>query len=240
MTGPWRERNDVSRETSGRIDTYLEELLRWNARINLVARGDEAQLRARHVEDSLQLLALMPDGLAPGFKESGFKECGFKEGGLGDSGPGDQEFGGAGGAAQAADLGSGGGFPGMVLAIASGVGFALIEADSRKAAFLREAARLARAPVRVLAQRIEAAAPQGAMLVTARALAPLPRLLPLVARHLAPGGTALLMKGAGHDRELTEAAADWHMDVMRHPSRTSPDGTILRVTGLRPRRHGHG
>lgn len=203
MSGSPRERNDVSRETYGRIDTYCALLLRWNASINLVGRGDEARLRERHVEDSLQLLPLMPPGLAQG------------------NGP-----------AQAVDLGSGGGFPGMVLAIASGVGFVLIEADGRKAAFLREAARLVAAPVRVLAARIEAAPPQGAALVTARALAPLPRLLPLVARHLAPGGVALLPKGEGSDRELTEAAADWHMDVMRHPSRTDSDGTILQVTGL--------
>ena len=214
MSGSCRDRNYVSRETLGRIETYSAELLRWNPRINLVAHGDESRVWARHVEDSLQLLALMPDGLAQGMGKDG--------------------------AAQAVDLGSGGGFPGMVLAIASGAGFVLIESDARKAAFLREAARLAAAPVRVLAQRIEAAAPQGAMLVTARALAPLPRLLPLVARHLAPGGTALLMKGAGHDRELTDAAAHWHMDVMRHPSRTDPDGTILRVTELRPARPGHG
>ncbi len=211
MSGTDRDRNDVSRETYGRIDTYCALLLRWNARINLVGRGDTARLRARHVEDSLQLLALMPDGLAQG-------------------------FGGEGGAAQAVDLGSGGGFPGMVLAIASGVGFVLVEADGRKAAFLREAARLVDAPVRVLAARIEAVAPQGAVLVTARALAPLPRLLPLVARHLAPGGVALLPKGADADRELTEAAADWHMDVMRHQSRTESDGTILQVSGLRAAR----
>ena len=208
MSGSPRQRNDVSRETYGRIETYCAELLRWNARINLVGRGDAAKVWARHVEDSLQLLALMPDGLAQG-------------------------FGGEAGAAQAVDLGSGGGFPGMVLAIASGVGFVLVEADGRKAAFLREAARLVDAPVRVLARRIEAVAPQGAALVTARALAPLPRLLPLVARHVAPGGIALLMKGADADRELTAAAADWHMEVMRHQSRTESDGTILQVSGLR-------
>lgn len=205
MSGLERVRNDVSRETLGRIETYCAELLRWNARINLIGQADESRVWARHVEDSLQLLPLMPQGLAQGVE----------------------------GAAQAVDLGSGAGFPGMVLAIASGVGFVLIESDGRKAAFLREAARLVQAPVRVLAARIEAAAPQGAMLVTARALAPLPRLLPLVARHLAPGGMALLPKGAGCDRELTEAAADWHMEVMRHQSRTESDGSILQVSGLR-------
>ena len=119
-----------------------------------------------------------------------------------------------------------------MLAIASGVRFTLIEADSRKCAFLREAARLAGAPVEVVCARIEEAAPRGAALVTARALAPLVRLLPLAARHLAPGGVCLLPKGAGVDRELTEAAAGWHMEVMRHPSRTDPGGTVLRIAGL--------
>ncbi len=133
----------------------------------------------------------------------------------------------------AVDLGSGGGFPGLVLAIASGIRFTLIESDARKCAFLREAARLTDAPVEILNDRIERIAPCAAHLVTARALAPLARLLPLVSRHLAPGGTCLLLKGGGLDGELTDAAADWHMDVMRTPSRTGPDGTILRICRLR-------
>ncbi len=107
------------------------------------------------------------------------------------------------------DLGSGAGLPGLVLAIATGVRFDLIESDQRKAAFLREAARLTGAPVRVHAARIEDADVLPAPLVTARALAPLPRLLGLAAPLLAPGGTMLFPKGARAAEELREARAGW-------------------------------
>ncbi len=133
---------------------------------------------------------------------------------------------------RAIDLGSGAGFPGLVLAIATGVPFDLVEADQRKAAFLREAARQTGAPVRVHAVRIEAAAIAPAPLVTARALAPLPKLLALAAPLLAPGGTCLFLKGANVQAELTEAAAQWHMRVETIPSRTEPGACILRITDL--------
>src|ERR1700722_5537891 len=125
------------------------------------------------------------------------------------------------GPGRAIDLGSGAGFPGLVLAIATGVPFDLVEADQRKAAFLREAARQTGAPVRVHPVRIEAAAIAPAPLVTARALAPLPKLLALAAPLLAPGGTCLFPKGANVQAELTEAAPQWHMRVQTIPSRTS-------------------
>jgi 16S rRNA (guanine527-N7)-methyltransferase len=130
------------------------------------------------------------------------------------------------------DLGSGAGFPGLVLATATGIPFDLIEADQRKAAFLREAARLLRAPVQVHAVRIEAAAVSPAPLVTARALAPLPRLLDLAAPLLAPGGTALFPKGIGVAAELTAAREPWHMQVAQTPSRTAAGAVILRITEI--------
>jgi 16S rRNA (guanine527-N7)-methyltransferase len=133
---------------------------------------------------------------------------------------------------RAIDIGSGGGFPGLVLAIASGIPFDLIEADQRKAAFLREAARETGAAVRVHAVRIEAAAVPPAAVVTARALAPLPRLLGWAAPLLAPGGALLALKGAQADTELTEAAREWHMRVDKRPSRTHPDGCILRISEI--------
>ena len=96
---------------------------------------------------------------------------------------------------RAIDLGSGAGFPGLVLAIATGVPFDLIEADQRKAAFLREAARITDAPVRIHPLRIEAARLPRAPLVTARAVAALPKLLALAAPLLAPGGICLFPEG---------------------------------------------
>ena len=133
---------------------------------------------------------------------------------------------------RAIDLGSGAGFPGLILAIATGVPFDLIEADKRKAAFLLEAARITGAPVQVHAARIEAVRIPPAPLITARALAPLPRLLPLAAPLLTPGGTCLFLKGANAKAELTHAAAQWHMQVRSVPSRTIPDACILRISHL--------
>lgn len=129
-----------------------------------------------------------------------------------------------------ADLGSGAGLPGLVLAILTGLPTHLVERDRRKAAFLREAARATAAPATVHTADAATLPPLGAGLVTARALAPLPELLPLVARHLAPGGAALLPKGATADAELTAAAPLWTMRVERFPSRTDPAATILRLT----------
>ena len=134
---------------------------------------------------------------------------------------------------RAIDLGSGAGFPGLILALATGVPFDLIEADLRKAAFLREAARITHAPVHIHAVRIEAANLEPAPLVTARALAPLPKLLHLAAPLLAPEGQCLFLKGTGVQAELTHAAAQWHMQVERVASRTVPDASILRISDLR-------
>ncbi|MDQ2801612.1 MAG: 16S rRNA (guanine(527)-N(7))-methyltransferase RsmG [Pseudomonadota bacterium] len=134
--------------------------------------------------------------------------------------------------ARAIDLGSGAGFPGLILALATGIFFDLIEADARKAAFLREAARLTGAPVQVHACRIEEIALRPAPLVTARALARLPDLLDLAAPKLESGGAALFPKGMNIHAELTDAAAKWHMILERIPSRTAPGSSILRITDL--------
>jgi 16S rRNA (guanine527-N7)-methyltransferase len=131
------------------------------------------------------------------------------------------------------DLGSGAGFPGMVLALATRVPFDLIEADRRKAAFLFEAARVTGAPVRIHPTRIEASELPPASLVTARALATLPRLLALAAPLLAPGGICLFLKGANADAELTHAESEWQMQVDGIPSCTAPGARILRISNLR-------
>jgi 16S rRNA (guanine527-N7)-methyltransferase len=133
---------------------------------------------------------------------------------------------------RAIDLGSGAGFPGLILALVTGVPFDLIEADQRKAVFLREAARITGAPIRVHASRIEAIDLPAASLITARALAPLPKLLALAAPLLARGGTCLFLKGSSAQVELTAAAAQWHMQVQCFPSQTAPNACILRISDL--------
>lgn len=131
---------------------------------------------------------------------------------------------------RAIDLGSGGGLPGLVLAIVTGIPFDLVELDRRKAAFLREAARQSEAPVTVRDCRIESCALPPAQLLTARALAPLPALLALAAPLLAPGGTLLAPKGARAEAEIEAARASWEFDLRRAGP---PTGPILVLSGLR-------
>lgn len=134
---------------------------------------------------------------------------------------------------RAIDLGSGAGFPGLVLAIAGNIPFALIEADQQKAAFLRTAAQETAAPVTVHACRIEAADIAPAPLVTARALAPLPRLLSYAARFVSEAGICLFLKGRGVDTELAEAHRVWAFASERIPTHSAQGGIILRISRLR-------
>ena len=135
------------------------------------------------------------------------------------------------------DLGSGAGFPGLVIAIARpDLSVTLIEADSRKAAFLAECARATAPRTRIITARIESLPPEPADVVTARALAPLAKLFDWAAKFVSDPAICLFHKGKGLDDELTAAQRHWMMDIDRVPSVTAPDATILRVARLRPRR----
>ncbi len=131
------------------------------------------------------------------------------------------------------DLGSGAGFPGLIIAICTNCPVTLIESDTRKASFLREAARVTAARVTIVNARIEDAVISPAPVITARALAPLPQLLEWAAPLLRPDGTCLFLKGRRAEDELTEAAATWHMTIVRTPSRTNSDGVILALSHIR-------
>ena len=139
-----------------------------------------------------------------------------------------------------ADLGSGAGFPGLILACAlaerSGASVTLVEKSPRKSEFLRAAGKELGLPVSVLTIRLEDA--PGALfdVVTARALAPLPKLLGFAASWLKPSGKALLMKGRDTATELAEAREAWTFDLSILDSQSSPEGRVLRVSSLRSRR----
>ena len=126
------------------------------------------------------------------------------------------------------DLGSGAGLPGLILAIMGVPEVHLVESDRRKAAFLRTCAmELGLAGVRIHAARIEAVAPFAADLVTARALAPLPRLLEHAAPFLAPTTRCLFLKGREAEAELTAVRESWTMRAALVPSLSAGDGRIL-------------
>jgi 16S rRNA (guanine527-N7)-methyltransferase len=131
-----------------------------------------------------------------------------------------------------ADIGSGAGFPGIVMAIYArthqpDAAFTLIESDQRKAEFLRTASRELRLNLNVLAQRIEDTKPQNADVVSARALTTLSTLIPLTLGHLKPDGHALFHKGKRAAQEVAEARQSWSFDLEEYPSLTDPDARLL-------------
>ena len=139
------------------------------------------------------------------------------------------------------DLGSGAGFPGLVLAILGAPEMHLVESDQRKCAFLLEAARVTETRVTVHNARIEALEPLVADVIAARALAPLPKLLDLASRHARVGTVALFPKGEGVDKELldielklTDPTKYRKLEIERIPSRADDKSTILRIKGLVP------
>jgi 16S rRNA (guanine527-N7)-methyltransferase len=130
------------------------------------------------------------------------------------------------------DLGSGAGFPGLVLSILGVRGVELVESDQKKAAFLRAAAHAAGSDAVVHACRIEEIPVGQADVVTARALAPLERLVPMVASFMGEGSVAILPKGSSLDDELKAVARHWHLWYTRHTSMTDPLGSILVIDRL--------
>ncbi|MGZ9809133.1 16S rRNA (guanine(527)-N(7))-methyltransferase RsmG [Pseudoroseicyclus sp. H15] len=137
-----------------------------------------------------------------------------------------------------ADFGSGGGLPGMVIAIlaaerAPSAQMTLVESDQRKATFLRQAARELSLTPKIHATRIETTPPLSADVVSARALKPLPELLNLLTPHLAEGGRAILPKGRRAKEEIEAAMRGWVFDLTRVPSKTDADATLLILERIR-------
>ena len=135
------------------------------------------------------------------------------------------------------DLGSGGGFPGIVLAILAKelypeTRMVLVESDRRKSVFLREAARVLDIFVAIKTQRIEDIEPQYVDVLTARALAPLSTLCGYAYRHLKPEGVAIFPKGATATREIEDAQKLWRFDYDVTHSLTDPEALVLAVRGV--------
>ncbi len=202
---------NVSRETKQKLDIYADLLRRWQARINLVSPTTLPDLWNRHFVDSLQVFALAPD------------------------------------ARLWADLGSGAGFPGLVIAIALAdisvvdtgktAKVHLFESNGKKCAFLREVIRETGCPAVVEDGRIEdkLLASTGFDVVTARALAPLHKLLSFTEEVLKTGTRALFLKGQDVELELDEASTYWNFDPKLHPSRVDPRGVIVDIHEIKRR-----
>jgi 16S rRNA (guanine527-N7)-methyltransferase len=190
----------VSRETRERLEIIVAQLRKWQPRINLVSPHTMDQVWERHILDSLQLIALAPA------------------------------------ARRWIDLGSGGGFPGLVVAAVlaefTSSRVVLVESNGKKCAFLRETARLAQLPVEVIQERIEDCVPavtEAFDVVSARALAPLAKLLIMTGPLLDQGATGIFPKGQDVDDELRHASISWKIGYDLIQSQTEPGAKIVVV-----------
>ena len=195
----------VSRETESRLILFVELLTAWQKTTNLISPATLPEIWTRHVADSLQLVTLVPDPRI------------------------------------IVDFGSGAGFPGLVMACAladvPGVQIHLVESVGKKANFLRDAVDAAAVPATVHHERIESFVEHFARadLITARAVAPLDRLLGLAEPLLKRGAQALFHKGQDVEAELTQASKQWNIEASLIPSRTDPRGRIVFVRGAERR-----
>jgi 16S rRNA (guanine527-N7)-methyltransferase len=209
IAGPeqFAEAFKVPRETIHRLVHYAELLTQWQARANLVSAKTLPHLWDRHFADSAQILRLAPD------------------------------------ADTWLDLGAGAGFPGLVIAIlqANHANFRmhLVEATAKKCAFLAEVARATSAPAEIHCMRIEELSKSAPSLrpdiVTARALAPLPRLLDLAAPWFGPGVRGLFLKGRDVGREIEAAKRRFNFTCRLYLSMTAEDSFIVEISGLAKR-----
>ncbi|MCZ7593938.1 MAG: 16S rRNA (guanine(527)-N(7))-methyltransferase RsmG [Hyphomicrobium sp.] len=202
---------NVSRETIDKLLAYETLLRQWQKTINLVAPSTLDAVWSRHFADSAQLLAMAPPD-----------------------------------AKRWLDLGSGAGFPGLVLAVMladrAGAKVTLMESDTRKAAFLAEVARRTGAPVDIRPERIEKAATQSKLgpvdVITARALAPLPRLLELAAPAFSAHTVGLFLKGREAEAEVDAARERWAFEGALQPSLTDAGGRIVVIRALEAKMEG--
>jgi 16S rRNA (guanine527-N7)-methyltransferase len=135
------------------------------------------------------------------------------------------------------DLGSGAGFPGMVIALLARMNGAkvrviLVESDQRKCAFLRTVASACEVDVKIVPERVERIPPIGADVISARALGPLDTLLEYAEIHRVESGICLFPKGRTVHKEVVEARRYWRFGVRLHPSRTDPEAAIVEIGGL--------
>jgi 16S rRNA (guanine527-N7)-methyltransferase len=192
-------RLNVSRESFVQIETYVDLLLTWQNKINLIGPSTVENIWRRHVLDALQLLPLMHSKTEA-----------------------------------VADLGSGAGIPGLILALGGNLRAELYESNGKKVAFLREAIRQTKVNAQVHQIRLETLEnhlPERIPdYVTARALAPLEKLLFWTEPLLKRGAIGLFHKGQDVDSEVNEATKFWKIGaIIRHASMTDSDGTILEV-----------
>jgi 16S rRNA (guanine527-N7)-methyltransferase len=194
----------VSRETMLNFERYQLLLLKWARRINLVGPSTLANFWDRHISDCAQLLPIMGSNTL-----------------------------------KIADFGAGAGLPGLVLAAllkdrADGSHVTLVEASSKRCAFLREAARILDVRVTIINEKIEDVVAYPIDIVTARAFAPLDKLLSYSHPWAQLGARIVLLKGEDVQREIEEASTNWAFQSRIDTSVTDSRGCVVEILNLKP------
>ena len=204
------EQFNVSRETLGKLELYVELLIKWQKAVNLVAHSTMDEIWHRHMGDSAQILDILGQSDSSDFQGNWL------------------------------DIGCGGGFPGLVVAILwadkKQFRFHLVESNARKCAFLSDVVRHLDLPVDIYHARIEdletIPSLSDVTIISARALAKLDQLLSWSEPFFGPHSRAIYLKGRDVQSELEEARKRWEFGFQKISSRTSSDGVILEITEL--------
>ena len=185
---------DVPRETQEKLDCFVQLLIKWQARINLISSKTLTEIWHRHILDSAQLVSYLPKNPSV-----------------------------------VLDMGSGAGFPGVILAILTPHHLHLVESDSRKIAFMRTALRETGTSAILHEQRMEAVPALRPDIITARALAPLSQLITLASGQHHEKIEYLFLKGREAKQELTALPACPKMEAECLPSMTDSQASIIRL-----------
>ncbi len=200
----FQHQTNVSRETLERYQIWYDLLSRWNKKINLVAPSTLHDFWLRHALDSWQLVDLLPDGRDA--------------------------------AETVLDMGAGAGFPGLAIAIAlrdtPDAQITLVEANGKKCNFLRTVIRECALPAKAVQARVENLEQHSYDVITARAFAPLPKLLGYSLPFWDAKTTALFPKGEHWQDEVKAAHKDFDFDLTTTPSQTAENAKILTITNL--------
>ena len=199
------DRFNLTTDAQDRLTTYHDLLAKWQKTVNLVGPRTLEHFWSRHMLDSLQLLELVR-------KHTVEKPS-----------------------ATVADLGTGAGIPGILLALSGIENMTLVESDIRKAAFLREVSRVTETKVTIKNNRIEKIADQKFDLILARALAPLSKLFELSFPISHVNTNFIFPKGLKVDEELNESKTDWQFSCLSHKSLSDETGSILEISDLQPK-----
>ena len=189
---------DVSRETISKLHEFVNLLLKWNKKINLIGKGTIDDIYDRHLIDSVQLFPFIPHNIS-----------------------------------EITDLGSGNGFPGIVLSIITGKKTNLVEIDKKKSIFLKEAALLLSLDIHVYNERIEEIKKLPSELITARAVADIKTLFEWLDKHLKNETTLLLPKGKKYKLEIEDALKKWSFDKSIFKSVIDQESVILKIENIK-------